>query len=145
MSANKRITNAQLPLLLPLDGVAAVKRLTEAELTAAWRAFYAVYPRHKAPDDGLKAFKTVLMSGRATLAHLMRAVQVFADECAARGREKELIPYPATWIRRGQFDDEIEGPGTTDDRQDARRRQSPAAAQHTAFARARAAFGGGVR
>lgn len=69
--------------------------------------FYALYPRKKSPKDALKAWNSLKSDER------LRALEALPHHLAywkAAGTEKEFIPYPATWLRAGSFDDEIELP-----------------------------------
>jgi len=85
---------------------------------------YKAYPRQIARLDALKAIEKAvvrLMGGERdgttltrsyALATLMKAVAEYARSTC--GKEREFIPYPATWFNRGQYLDEPEIPAATE-------------------------------
>jgi len=44
---------------------------------------------------------------------LLRAVQMYALDCAARKRDKEWTPYPATWFNRKSYLNNVQRAGIT--------------------------------
>jgi DNA-binding Lrp family transcriptional regulator len=71
-----------------------------SEWDAAFREFYAAYPRHKKPDTARKAFFARLREGvppSEILDGLRR--HVFDDR-------PQFQPYPASWLNGGQWRDE---------------------------------------
>lgn len=61
--------------------------------------FYAAYPKHEAPDDALKAWRSVRSDG-ASAAEIMAGLarHVFSPE-------HRYIPQPARWLRAGRWKD----------------------------------------
>jgi hypothetical protein len=70
-------------------------------------AIYSAYPKHVAKGDALKAIRSVIASGR-TPGELLERTEAYAA-AVARWPEEErsrFVPHPATWFRRGSFDDD---------------------------------------
>jgi hypothetical protein len=81
----------------------------EPEGFAAW---YAIYPRKKQPQDAKRAFVKAIGSGAITLDALMAKTRAFAASWANEPKERrKFIPYPASWLNAGGYDDEPEGDG----------------------------------
>lgn len=74
--------------------------MTEEELFAAW---YKHYPLKKAKLDAFKAWKQT-KAFRPDLDTLIKAVQT---HCKTEQWMRGFIPYPATWLRQGRWDDEL--------------------------------------
>lgn len=70
--------------------------------------FYQAYPRKKARADALKAWKSIKPDDELA-ERIVNAAKTQA-ETTYKGKEQQYIPYPATWLRAGQWDDEIEDP-----------------------------------
>lgn len=66
--------------------------------------FYALYPRKIGKEAARKAFEKSLK--KAPSQKIIEAADQFALAC--KGKEKKFIPYPATWLNQGRWDDEIE-------------------------------------
>jgi hypothetical protein len=67
-------------------------------------AVYDAYPRKAARLDAIKA---ILMAFRQVAYEtLLERVKAFAK--ATEGADKQYIPYPASWIRAGRWDDDPE-------------------------------------
>lgn len=88
------------------------------QYSAAFEAWYAVYPRHVGKDKAAAAYGRAIQriaSARglsATDAHLwlLSVTQVFAASPAGRSSESpgdlKYVPYPATWLNAGRFNDD---------------------------------------
>jgi hypothetical protein len=69
--------------------------------------WYSIYPRKKAPQAAKKAFAKVINSRLIALPVLMERTRAFAASWAARPKEdRKFIPYPASWLNAGGYDDE---------------------------------------
>jgi hypothetical protein len=71
-----------------------------------FQAFYKVYPRKMARLDAEKAYLQIRrrdISHERIMAGLERYLEHLPEDVC-------WIPYPATWIRAGRFDDEYEMP-----------------------------------
>lgn len=68
--------------------------------------FYRAYPRHIERRDAEKAWQQLMRKG--TDPKTIHAVLEERIEKDWRGRKKEYIPYPATFLRAEDFDDEVE-------------------------------------
>lgn len=71
---------------------------------ADFEEWYAVYPRKKAKGDALKAFKAARkLVGQQ---ELVEKTAKYARYVEQSGTEPQYVPYPATWLRAAQWDDE---------------------------------------
>jgi hypothetical protein len=88
------------------DTEAKTERTTLPRVPDSFAQFWAVYPNRKAKADALKAWK-VLRPDAAKVQTIIAAVEVqkrSPDWLKEGGR---FIPYPATWIRAGRWEDEM--------------------------------------
>jgi len=71
--------------------------------------FWAAYPKKKAKDDARKAWEKHRPDGELLLTILaaIAAQRLSSDWLKERGR---YIPYPATWLNRGQWSDAADPP-----------------------------------
>jgi hypothetical protein len=80
---------------------------------AGFDDWYSIYPRKKEPQAAKKAFAKVLASSLIALPALMEKTSAFAATWAARPKEdRKFIPYPASWLNAGGYDDEPDGSGS---------------------------------
>lgn len=69
--------------------------------------FWQAYPRRRGKADALKAWKA--LKPDAALVEQILAAVAFARESPDWRREGgQFIPYPATWLRRRGWEDELE-------------------------------------
>ena len=70
--------------------------------------WYAIYPRKKAKGDALKAYRQALKE----IDHdaLVEKTRKFARYVEQTQEPAKYVPYPATWLRASQWDDELETP-----------------------------------
>jgi len=79
----------------------------EKTYTAEFLKFYQAYPKHKKRDDAWKAWKS--MNGtRPSLEILLSAIEAQKKSEDWTKKGGQFIPYPASWLRSGQWNDEIE-------------------------------------
>jgi hypothetical protein len=79
---------------------------------AGFDDWYSIYPRKKEPQAAKKAFAKVINSSLIALPALTEKTRAFAASWAARPKEdRKFIPYPASWLNAGGYDDEPEGGG----------------------------------
>lgn len=76
---------------------------------SAFEQFWLAYPKKKNKIDAQKAFKTV----KAPLKTLLDAIERQKQSEQWKRDSGQFIPYPATWLRRGAWEDETEGGGTS--------------------------------
>lgn len=67
--------------------------------------FWAAYPKKVAKQDALKAWKQV-KPNEATQALMLKAIE--RSKGSNQWREKQYIPFPATWLRGRRWEDESE-------------------------------------
>ena len=88
------------------------KELKQLERKNAHQGFdewWAIYPRKKSRADAERAFTKVVPSLIA-LPALMEKTKAFAASCESKPEaERKFIPYPASWLNAGSYDDEPEG------------------------------------
>lgn len=85
--------NAQAELALP------------APDTSGFTEWYEAYPRHVGKKAAEKAYKAARRAG-VTHDDLMGGLARSARSWAVEGRSKDKMPYPATWLNQGRWDDE---------------------------------------
>lgn len=66
--------------------------------------WWSAYPRKTAKQDALEAFKKAIKAG-AALDQILDATRAWASLWAQEGRPADKIPYPGTWLRRGDWKD----------------------------------------
>ena len=78
----------------------------EPTLEEAFQEFYAGYPRKKKPKDARKAYMAERREG-IDHAHIMAGERrmVAALPNPLTKEDKRYLPYPATWLRAGGYDD----------------------------------------
>ncbi|HVM20269.1 MAG TPA: hypothetical protein VM307_09945 [Egibacteraceae bacterium] len=69
--------------------------------------FWAIYPRKIKKEDARKAWRQVL-ARKVEPDRVIAAARAHVQRWAATGRETQFIPYPASWLRAGSYDDEPE-------------------------------------
>lgn len=67
------------------------------------------YPKKVKKLDAEKAYRAALKRG-VTPKELLDGLQRQKDAWKAKGTEPQYIPYPATWLRAGSWEDELETP-----------------------------------
>ena len=72
---------------------------------AAFQKFWSVYPKKRNRADALKAFRSVIKSG-VSLDALLSAVEAQRKTPQWTKDGGQYIPYPATWLNRGAWEDE---------------------------------------
>jgi hypothetical protein len=91
------------------------KKLSSQKLSQMALTIYPLYPRRIAKDDALKAITKAIQkiadrdyAGDAEQAAewLSKRVKQYAESPQGRRLDKDKIPYPATWMNGGQYDDE---------------------------------------
>jgi hypothetical protein len=76
--------------------------------------WYAIYPKKKQPQAAKRAFAKAIGSGAITLDALMTKTKAFAVATnwpALSKRDRQFIPYPASWLNAGSYHDEPDGDG----------------------------------
>jgi hypothetical protein len=77
--------------------------------TLGFDDWYAVYPRKKQPDDARRAYAKLIASGTITEAELLDRTKTFAVSWKSRPAEDQrFIPYPASWVNKAGYADEID-------------------------------------
>ena len=67
--------------------------------------WYAAYPRKTARKAAERAYKAARRSG-ATQDELLAGLERSKRSWAVEGRSKDKLPYPATWLNQGRWEDE---------------------------------------
>ena len=91
------------------DTTQASEKKTPAEkYPTEFLEWYAIYPRKKAKGDALKAYRQALKE----IDHdeLVEKTRKFARYVEQTQEPAKFVPYPATWLRASQWDDELEPP-----------------------------------
>lgn len=69
--------------------------------------FWALYPKKVKKEDARKAW-TAVVRKKATPDHIIDALRRHVAMWRNTGQDAKYIPYPATWLRSGSYDDELE-------------------------------------
>ena len=77
--------------------------------TSEFLIFYQAYPKHKAKNDAWKAWKQQT-GNRPAIDILLKAIENQKQSDEWQKDNGQFIPLPATWLRGGRWDDEIESP-----------------------------------
>ena len=91
------------------DTTQASEKKTPAEkYPTEFLEWYAIYPRKKAKGDALKAYRQALKE----IDHdaLVEKNRKYARYVEQTQEPAKYVPYPATWLRASQWDDELETP-----------------------------------
>jgi hypothetical protein len=78
-------------------------------LESEFAQFWAAYPRKRKRLDALKAFMQARREG-VTLASMLAALSWQRTQSQWVRDGGQFIPYPASWIRAGAYDDEPDEP-----------------------------------
>lgn len=95
------------------ENIISIKKNTRSALESphGFDEWYAIYPKKKQPQAAKRAFAKVIKSGAITVDALIAKTKAFAATWASKPKdEHRFIPYPASWLNAGSFDDEPEGP-----------------------------------
>ena len=76
-------------------------------LMTGFDEFWAVYPKRKAKQDAIKAWKQTAKV-RPPLDRVIKAVKEQMESPDWKKEAGKYIPHPATWLRAGRWDDEAE-------------------------------------
>lgn len=124
-------TPPQTPPLTPLTPLSPPVSLRAREFDQFW----AKYPKRVGKRDALKAWQQTA-GDRPSLTDLLARLEKLVASGQWKKNGGEYVPYPATWLRRGGWDDEPESyspssPATAPTRIPARRADSTEAAGAT--------------
>lgn len=75
-----------------------------AEVEGDFDTFWAAYPRKVAKAAARTAFKKAMK--QTTLEELMEGLRRSISSWRVEGRDKTKLPYPATWLNQGRWEDE---------------------------------------
>lgn len=71
--------------------------------------WWPLYPKKVKKLDAQKAYRAALKAG-ATPQDLIAGIRKHVANWKAKGTAPQYIPYPATWLRAGSWEDEIDTP-----------------------------------
>lgn len=71
----------------------------------AFGAFWIVYPKKRAREEAKKAWIAAIERG-ANPQHIVTAATAYANE--RKGEDPKFTKYPATWLNKGCYDDELD-------------------------------------
>ena len=74
--------------------------------------FWSIYPRKVKKVDARKAWRTVRRR-KVPADRILAAVSAQVRAWRDADKDLEYVPYPATWLRAGSYDDQLEKPGTS--------------------------------
>lgn len=73
----------------------------------AFESFWLIVWRKKGKLDAERKFIQALK--RESAEYITEAAKAYAD--SVRGRDKQYLPHPATWLHQGRYYDELEEDG----------------------------------
>jgi len=76
-------------------------------LDEKFAAFWKAYPKKKGKTDALKAFKK-LKPTQDMLDQMLAAIEKQKKSDQWQREHGQYIPYPAKWLKHGQWEDEVE-------------------------------------
>jgi hypothetical protein len=88
------------------------KKMLSPASPAGFDEWYAIYPKKKQPQAAKRAFAKAIGSGAITLDALMTKTKAFAvatNWAVLSKRDRQFIPYPASWLNAGGYHDEPDG------------------------------------
>jgi hypothetical protein len=94
-------------LLFDGNGAEVTTDPAQPEDLGEFGAFWLVYPKRKAKQEALKAWRAAIKTG-ADPKHITKAATAYANERA--GQDPKYTKYPATWLNKGCYDDEPDQP-----------------------------------
>jgi len=71
-----------------------------------FEAWWQAYPRKVARKEAARVYAAVLKRKEAEPAELLAGLHASVAAWRAEGRETKLIPYPATWLNQGRWQDD---------------------------------------
>lgn len=91
-------------------------RASDSRSDAAWipqkfEIFWARYPRKVAKKDAMKAFAKVIKAQRDVekfMSTVLASVEWWKSQPGWTKDKGKFIPYPATWLNRGSWEDSVE-------------------------------------
>jgi hypothetical protein len=78
-----------------------------ADADAMFDEWWSLYPRKVKKEDARKAWRAVLRK-KVSPDHLIDAIRRHVAMWRNTNQDPTYIPYPATWLRKGSYDDELE-------------------------------------
>jgi hypothetical protein len=88
------------------------KKMLPPSSPAGFDDWYSTYPKKKQRQAAMRAFAKVIGSGLIALPVLIEKTKAFAASWENKpAAERKFIPYPASWLNAGGYDDEPEGDG----------------------------------
>ena len=93
---------------------------SDSRSDAAWipqkfEVFWARYPRKVAKKDAMKAFAKIIKAQddvERFMNTLLASIEWWKSQSGWKKDNGKFIPYPATWLNRGSWEDSVENNGT---------------------------------
>lgn len=77
-------------------------------LPYGFEEFWGAYPKKQSKPDAIKAYRKISPDGEL-LNRILQALENHKKSESWNRDNKRYIPYPATWLNRRQWEDELEG------------------------------------
>jgi hypothetical protein len=72
--------------------------------------WYAIYPKRKQPQAAKRAYNKVIGGNLISESRLLAKTKAFAASWSDKPKDqRQFIPYPASWLNAGGYDDEPDG------------------------------------
>lgn len=91
------------------DASATQMRPPQRDLEAGFEDFWAAWPRKTAKPKAREKYRAALRAGAAP-ERILASARAQAEAWRVDGKDRQFIPYPATWLHQARYDDEIERP-----------------------------------
>lgn len=86
------------------------KEYTPQNEPAGFSDWYAAYPKKKQPQAAKRAYAKVIGGNLISESDLLAKTQAFAASWSDKPQDqRRFIPYPASWLNAGSYDDELDG------------------------------------
>lgn len=104
------MSEAHAPVFVDVSVGESASRPAARPPAGGFEAFYAAYPRKVKPKEARKAWDR-LKPDAALQARILAAVEAQKRTEQWRKEGGQFIPYPATWLNAGEWDNEIPAAG----------------------------------
>jgi len=108
---NAQERNGTVRNTIDIDRVIYSQEEKKEEFDKDFLEFYLAYPKKKAKKDAAKAYRS---ARRETPHETIMAGLVRAGRSDPRWRDPQFIPYPASWLRDGCYEDEASASSARD-------------------------------
>jgi hypothetical protein len=92
-----------------INNIPPISPKGDDDVEELFNRFWQAYPKHKAKQTALKAFKK-LKADEALLETMLKAIEQQKQSPQWQRDNGQYIPYPATWLNQRRWEDETDKP-----------------------------------